>query len=188
MRINKNYDIAKLAEELKETINDSKKHNGGVRIDIITANNILDVLEEIQRREQKHQTIESALTFIEKEDGTQTNLMELTNSKKTKTICNDCLMAGCCTLNCLKEHITKEMLGDKTNCFGKYHGMEKCGSCEYTKQCIKVKNRFTELVKEDRLPECFGVYDEEVAWGNDCYDCKYKAMCEMMEDNKKINE
>lgn len=184
MRINKNYDIAKLAEELRAKIN-VKKNNGVVRMDILTANNILDVLEETQRREQKHQTLESALTFIEKEDGTQTNLMELTNSKKTKTICNDCLMSNCCTLDCLKEHITKEMLGDKIKCFGKHHGMEKCGSCEYTKQCIKVKNRFTELVENDRLPECFGDYEEEDEWDNGCDKCTYRAMCEMVEERQE---
>lgn len=100
MRINKNYDIAKLAEELKEGINDSKKkYNCVVKLDILTANNIMDVLEETQRREQKHQTLESALTFIEKEDGTQTNEMEETS----RTLCDDCLMNGCCNIDCQME-------------------------------------------------------------------------------------
>lgn len=77
MRINKNYDISKLAEELRTEISGAKKkYNYVVKLDILLANNILDVLEETQRREQKHQTLESALTFIEKEDGTQTNEMK----------------------------------------------------------------------------------------------------------------
>ena len=45
-------------------------------MDILTANNILDVLNETNRREQKHQTLVSALTLVEKEDDTQTNIME----------------------------------------------------------------------------------------------------------------
>ena len=107
--------------------------------------------------------------------------MELTNSKKKKTICNDCFMVGCCTLNCIKEHITREMLGDKINCFGKYNGVEKCRSCDYSKHCIKVKNRFTELVKNDRLPECFGDYEKD-EWDNGCDKCTYRVMCEMVEE------
>lgn len=105
MRINKNYDIAKLAEELRAKIN-VKKNNGVVRMDILTANDILDVLEETQRREQKHQTLESALTFIEKEDGTQTNEMELHNNKPDcfgicrpdAYECSHCLYYGECTI------------------------------------------------------------------------------------------
>lgn len=81
MVINKTYDIGQLAETLQQAIEQSKKYNGVVKLDILTSNDILEVLQEINRREQKHQTLESALTFIEKEDGTQTNLMEEYNKK-----------------------------------------------------------------------------------------------------------
>lgn len=76
MVIRKQYNIGQLAEQLQTEVEKSKKYNGVVKLDILTANNILDVLNETNRREQKHQTLESALTFIEKEDGTQTNIME----------------------------------------------------------------------------------------------------------------
>ena len=53
MRINKNYDIGKLVEELRKEINDAKKPpcKGTVKLDILLAKDILDVLEETQRRE-----------------------------------------------------------------------------------------------------------------------------------------
>ena len=81
MVIRKQYNIGQLAEQLQTEVEKSKKYNGVVKLDILTANNILDVLNETNRREQKHQTLESALTFIEKEDETQTNLMEEHNKK-----------------------------------------------------------------------------------------------------------
>lgn len=81
MVIRKQYNIGQLAEQLQTEVEKSKKYNGVVKLDILTANNILDVLNEINRREQKHQTLESALTFIENEDRTQTNLMEEHNKK-----------------------------------------------------------------------------------------------------------
>lgn len=81
MVIRKQYNIGQLAEQLQIEVEKSKKYNGVVKLDILTANNILDVLNETNRREQKHQTLESALTFIKKEDGTHMNLMEEHNEK-----------------------------------------------------------------------------------------------------------
>lgn len=56
-----------------------------VGVDIITAQEIADVLEVVVRwenkREQKHQTLESVCNFMETEDGTQTNEMKLHNEK-----------------------------------------------------------------------------------------------------------
>lgn len=116
MVIKKQYNIGQLAEQLQTEVEKSKKYNGVVKLDILTANNILDVLNETNRMEQKHQTLESALTFIEKEDGTQTNLMEEHNKKqecfgKYDEDDLDCLMCACGD-KCLKE--TKEAEG-KTN-------------------------------------------------------------------------
>lgn len=68
MEIRKEYNVQELAEKLKEEIDNSKKYNGVVKLDVITTLEILDVLLETHRREQKHQTIESALIFDEKEE------------------------------------------------------------------------------------------------------------------------
>ena len=77
MVIRKHYDIGEMAEQLQEKIKKSVEYGGGVEFDILKAQDILDVLCEMHRRERKHQTLESAITFIEKEDGTQSNSMEL---------------------------------------------------------------------------------------------------------------
>lgn len=76
MEINKTYNIEQLKETLQQAIELSKEYNFIVRLDVLTANDILEVLNEINKREKKHQTLESAITFIEKEDDTHTNLME----------------------------------------------------------------------------------------------------------------
>lgn len=76
MIIRKEYNIEELAKNLQKEIKKADQEDKVLRISIITAHNILDVLQETFRREQKNQTLESALTFVEKEDGTQTNLLE----------------------------------------------------------------------------------------------------------------
>ena len=82
MVIRKQYNIGQLKDELGEKIERAREGcTGAAVVDVIVAQEILEVLEETLRREQKHQTLESALTFIEKEDVTQTNLMEEHNKK-----------------------------------------------------------------------------------------------------------
>lgn len=99
MVIRKQYDIGQLVEQLQTEIENSKKCSV-VKIDILTANDILEVLQETHRREQKHQTLESALTFVEKEDGTKTNLME------TEEVCFGCFDEddiGCGMCDCMEQ-------------------------------------------------------------------------------------
>lgn len=98
MVINRTYNIEELAETLQQAI--SKKCSGIVRLDILTAHDILEVLQETHKMERRNQTLESAVTFIEKEDGTHTNLMEEANRKPecfgmlrnndTWNICEEC--------------------------------------------------------------------------------------------------
>lgn len=76
MVIRKEYNIGQLVEQLQTEIENSKKYNRVVKLDILTANDILDVLNETNKREQKHQTLESACNFMEMEEGTQTNEFE----------------------------------------------------------------------------------------------------------------
>lgn len=77
MEINKTYDITELGNKVQEAIEScvAGKSNR-CSIDLLTANEILEVLRETKGREERHQTLESALSFVEKEDGTQTNEME----------------------------------------------------------------------------------------------------------------
>lgn len=100
MEITKNYDVGQLAELLQTEIEKSKKYNGVVKLDILTAYNILDVLNETNKMEQKHQTLVSELTFVEKEDGTKTKLME------TENVCFGCFDEddiGCGMCDCMEQ-------------------------------------------------------------------------------------
>lgn len=82
MKIVKEYDIKSLIEQIKDKVEDARKHQTSVvKLNNITVVEILDVLQETLKREQRHQTLESALTFVEKEDGTQTNVMEEHNKR-----------------------------------------------------------------------------------------------------------
>ena len=100
MVIRKQYDIGQLVEQLQTEIEKSVKCGSVVKVDIITAYNILDVLNETNRMEQKYQTSESVLTSIEKEDGTKTNLME------TEEVCCGCFDEddiGCGMCDCMEQ-------------------------------------------------------------------------------------
>lgn len=162
MVIRKQYNIGQLAEQLQTEVEKSKKYNGVVKLDILTANNILDVLNETNRREQKHQTLESALTFIEKEDGTQTNLMEEHNKKP-------------------------ECFGR----YKKNDNWEICEECPYEMQChMEEGKRIAKVITTEQKTEhygCFGKYDEDDL---DCLMCACgdKCMKETCEAEGETNE
>lgn len=162
MVIRKQYNIGQLAEQLQTEVEKSKKYNGVVKLDILTANNILDVLNETNRREQKHQTLESALTFIEKEDGTQTNLMEEHNKKP-------------------------ECFGR----YKKNDNWEICEECPYEMQCYmrKEKKIVDDITTKHKTEHygCFGKYDEDDL---DCLMCPCGDKClkETKEAEGKTNE
>lgn len=147
MVINKTYDIGQLVETLRQEIELSKKYNV-VKLDILTANDILEVLQETHRREQKHQTLESALTFIEKEDGTQTNLMEA----ETKCFgCYDGNDIECCMCDDMKQ--CEEETNRKPGCFGRYYtNCKQCDNvnCNVRNDCIsETKFKKFNIVSED---------------------------------------
>lgn len=50
MVIRKEYNIGQLVEQLQTEIENSKKYNRVVKLDILTANDILDVLNETNKR------------------------------------------------------------------------------------------------------------------------------------------
>lgn len=162
MVIRKQYDIGQLVEQLQTEIEKSKKYNGVVKLDILTTNNILDVLNETNRREQKHQTLESALTFIEKEGVTQTNLMEEHNKKP-------------------------ECFGR----YKKNDNWEICEECPYEMQCYMMKEKkiVDDITTKQKTEHygCFGKYDEDDL---DCLMCPCGDKClkETKEAEGKTNE
>lgn len=159
MVINKTYNIEQLAETLQQEIELSKeydKYDGIVKLDILTAYDILEVLKEIHKREQKHQTIESALIFDEKEDETQKLVRTKGDSAEYK----------------------KELKESKIpSCFGNYGTEDKedctCVFCEYELNC----RRETEQKQKKRRPDCFGNYEEEDDWEDSCDECMYAKEC-----------
>ena len=160
MIIKKEYDVKSMIDTLEEEIKESKKFNGVVKLNIYTAFCILDVLQETLRREQRHQTLESAVTFVEKEDGTQTNLLE--EHKEPSCFGEygveedwDCT----CEL-CEYEKQCKEMSNKKKkDCFGSYGNndtWEVCKECDCEHDCMfatNVRNKMEVKEKEGRANE-----------------------------------
>lgn len=190
MKVTKDIDIKDLKEVFKRQIDsDIKKGYANVNINFVTALRILDVLEETQIREERHQTLESACTFMEMEDGTQTNEMELHN----KTDANGNILRGVKERNGdwnterkqmelhekmikMLEHLQRAN-GIIPVCFGNYEcdkNMDKCLKCEYIKECEK---------SSDTAQDCYGCYDDK---GLNCNNCKSKESC--VEDTEKRKE
>lgn len=113
MVIRTEIDIEKMRDCILDSIEFAEGEDSyNAKVPIPLLYDVIDVLEETLRREQKHQTLESELTFIEKEDGTQKNLMEEHNKKpecfgKYDEDYLDCLMCMCGD-ECLKETKNKE--------------------------------------------------------------------------------
>nr|DAZ75847.1 MAG TPA: hypothetical protein [Caudoviricetes sp.] len=159
MFIKKNYNVKSLAETLEGAL--SVAIDDGeitVEIGLLEASEILDVLNEINKREQKHQTLESACNFMEMEDGTQTNEMELHNKKDAN---GNILRSMDCNLDEI----------ERGNCFGCHIGGDgKCNLCVYERECMN------ETKERER---CFGK-----SYGKRpivvCGTCKYAKRCEIL--------
>lgn len=163
MKVTKDIDIKDLKEVFKRQVDFATKEGyANVNINFVTALRILYVLEETQIREERHQTLESACTFMEMEDGTQTNEMELHN----KTDANGNILRGVKEGNDdwnttrkqmeLHEKMTKMLEhlqranGIIPVCFGNYEydkNQDKCFKCKYIRECAK---------SSDTVPDCYG--------------------------------
>lgn len=190
MKVTKDIDIKMLKEMLGNMIERCQTSlKPKVELDYNTAIRIYDVLEETQIREERHQTLESACTFMEMEDGTQTNEMELHN----KIDANGNILRGIkerngdwnteCKQMELHEKMTKMLEhlqranGIIPVCFGNYEydkNQDKCFKCKYIRECAK---------SSDTVPDCYGCYDDK---GLDCNNCKSKESC--LEDTEKRKE
>lgn len=158
MLIKKNYNVKSLAETLEGALSvaiDDREVT--VEIGLLEASDILDVLNETNKREQKHQTLESACNFMEMEDGTQTNEMELHNKKDAN---GNILRSMDCNLDEI----------ERSDCFGTYDGDIECECCDSEKECM---NETKEREK------CFGK-----SYGKRpivvCGTCKCSEQCEVL--------
>lgn len=180
MKVTKDIDIKDLKEVFKRQVDFAVKEGyANVNINFVTALRILYVLEETEIREKRHQTLESACAFIEMEDGTQTNEMELHN----KTDENGNILRGAKAY----EKITKMVANfQKENgvipkCFGTFscdRNMDKCFKCECVKEC------FIKTNSKKGVPDCYGVYDDKDL---ECNNCEDRGKC-AIETNKRKEE
>ena len=165
MEIKKQYDVNVLAEKLRKRVEIS---NGSdtrfVKIDLITAVEVLDVLEEIGRMEMEHEPfniqkdMKHMLEVLPSSLGGKADAEE--NKKDEKAPGN--MKAGCET---------------KPRCYGKYtvdNAQEKgCTYCPnevgcYLKSCRK---------------KCFGTYEND---SSICANCKYICECKKVTEERKM--
>lgn len=134
MEIRKTYDIKQIADYLQNEIEVTKERDSAyTRIDITIAQDILEILVETSRMENRHQTLESVLSFIEKEDRTHTNEMELAQNPTSDT----------------KRNVYK-----KPNCFGNYCGDDtECLMCPWEQTCVRFTNAVCKNAKESGKDE-----------------------------------
>ena len=168
MKVTKDIDIKMLKDMLGNMIERCQTSlKTRVELDYNTAIRIYDVLEETQIREERHQTLESACTFMEMEDGTQTNEMDLHNKKDADGNILRGVKEGNDDWNTTRkqmklhekitkmvEHLQKEQ-GVIHKCFCDYEYFEnlgKCFKCEYKKECA---------TKSDITPDRYGYYDDK---------------------------
>lgn len=161
MRIEKEYDVQELANKVKEKIENCRKcGTKHVGLDILTAQEIVDVLETVASWENKKTKLNDIREEVLKQDcfgmydddnivcqccdsESKKECMNETKEteeekRKKRTLCDDCLMRSCCSVDCTNEHITKQMLGDLANCFVKCYGRRRntvCKTCKYKEQC-----------------------------------------------------
>ena len=172
MNVTKDIDIKMLKDMLGNMIERCQTSlKPKVELDYNTAIRIYDVLEETQIREERHQTLESACTFMEMEDGTQTNEMELHN----KTDTNGNILRGAKAYEKITKMVNKLQTekGLIPECFGTFRydrNLSTCHECECVKECCMKANGESKT-KEDNEKSCFGNY-------RDCYMCTHCIDCE----------
>lgn len=176
MNVTKDIDIKMLKDMLGNMIERCQTSlKPKFELDYNTAIRIYDVLEETQIREERHQTLESACTFMEMEDDTQTNEMELHN----KTDENGNVLRGVKACEKIAKMIAdfQKEHGVIPKCFGTYEydkNLDKCFKCKYIRECAK---------SSDTVPDCYGCYDDKDL---ECNNCKSKESC--VEDTEKRKE
>lgn len=155
MIIRKEYNVELLSAELtKEVIEAERVSNFYVKVPILVAKDIVDVLDETLEKKKRNQTLESELQFVETEDKGQTNEMEEEMNKEIPRI--------------IKEHV----------CFGKYDKDSlECGICDYKYECKeKYEEYFKKKTPKRKRPSCFKhFYDNNKQCDNT--ECIHRKEC-----------
>lgn len=181
MNVNKDIDIKMLKEMLGNMIERCQTSlKPRVELDYNTALRILDVLEETQIREERHQTLESACTFMEMEDGTQTNEIEF----HSKIDINETMLKDAKAHEKISKMVNKLQIekGLIPECFGTFRydrNLSTCHECEHVKECCMKAN------SKNKAPDCFRYYDSK---DSKCDNCEAKAGCAIATEEKEKEE
>lgn len=146
MVIKKEYNIEQLAEQLQNEIENSKKYNRVVKLDILTANDILDVLNETNKRTKSRdvdkEVSEQNCFGMYDDDDIECQCCDSKKECKKRKERLDCF--GChidgngkCNL-CVYEKECVNETKERERCFGKSYGKRPiiiCGTCKYAKRC-----------------------------------------------------
>lgn len=146
MIIRKRYNVEQLAEQLQNEIENSKKYNRVVKLDILTANDILDVLNETNKRtksrDAEKEVSEQNCFGMYDDDDIECQCCDSKKECKKRKERLDCF--GChidgngkCNL-CVYEKECVNETKERERCFGKSYGKRPiiiCGACKYAKRC-----------------------------------------------------
>lgn len=181
MNVTKDIDIKMLKDMLGNMIERCQTSlKPKVELDYNTAIRIYDVLEETQIREEKHQTLESACTFMEMEDGTQTNEFEYYNNiEKTIEEGSDDWNTTRKQME-LHEKMTKMVANFQKERENKLQ--QKCDECFFKdyELCECMNNSGSEFCSF--RPLCFMNYGRDNI--SKCISCTFGDECEWKSNNK----
>lgn len=150
MKVTKDIDIKMLKDMLGNMIEICKTSlKPKVELDYNTAIRIYDVLEETQIREERHKTLESACTFMEMEDGTQTNEMELHNKMVTGMEDAKRIAKIACDAAVLNGTQTNKRVPD---CYGCYDDKDlDCNNCKSKESCVEDTVNRKDIEEDDNF-------------------------------------
>lgn len=172
MKVTKDIDIKDLKEVFKRQIDFAVKGGyANVNINFVMALRILYVLEETQIREERHQTLESACTFIEMEDGTQTNELEYYNNTTTGK-------ENQLALEKMLGKLGNVMRNECYECSKAYENITKAFEENKKIKTLKNAEKITERFQKVNaiIPKCFGTFSCDRNMDK-CFKCELTKEC-----------
>lgn len=184
MIIRKEYDLENIVNCLKISCGEAEKEdcfNVSVPINILC--DVIDVLKEQKKREENHQTLESALSFIEMENGTQSNEFELSKKRLDKIV--EVMQKQPIQVSDIKENETEEIYKNRIVAILNSIGI-KIDKEILWEQLIRIiryiistssglerANKQIEILL-DKTHSCFGSYN---MFNGVCSSCSLKDEC-----------
>lgn len=168
MIIRKRYNVEQLAEQLQTEIENSKKYNRVVKLDILTASDILDVLEMLASWENKSSKSNDVMK-VELED----NRNCFGYCVEDDYICTHCADYEKCRKEACKNSCDAAVLNRTQTNETKLHNKKDAnGNILRSMNCHSKVLNGTQT--NDRIPGCYGCYYDK---GLYCPDCKSRESC-----------